>query len=137
MNRGSSRLKKFSHSAGQNWYHIVLTPRARYPIFQYRDQRDLMKSAITIVCKRHKINILAMEIMSDHAHFFLDCPPYYTIRRLVQIIKGGTSYFMRKYRPALKRYKKLWSKGYMYRTVGDASAATVKRYIEESNKWGH
>lgn len=135
MTRRSSELKRFSHSVGQNWYHVVLIPRGRYPVFAQAHQRELALQAIDWICTRHKIDLFTKEVMEDHVHLFVSCPPDYSIRRMIQIIKGGTSYHIRKHHPSLKKYKALWSKGYMYRSVGHVTAEIVRRYIDESNKW--
>ena len=135
MTRESSELKKFSHSVGQNWYHVVLIPRCRYPVFAQEHQRDLAIKAIDWVCFNHNIDLFAKEVMEDHLHLFVSCPPDYSIRKLVQIIKGGSSFYIRKEHPSLKKYKALWGKGFMYRSVGNVNADTVKNYIKYSNKW--
>ena len=135
MNSESSELKKFAHSIGQNWYHVVLIPRGRYPVFAQAHQRDLVSKASKWVSCRHLIDVYAKEIMDDHVHLFVSCPPDYSIRKLVQIIKGGTSYYIRSHHPSLRQYKGLWSKGFMYRSVGNVSAKIVERYIKFSNKW--
>lgn len=136
MSSGNSvELKKFSHSVGQNWYHIVLIPRARYPVFRDEYQRGLAIKAIDWICFRHKLDLFAKEVMDDHVHLFISCPPDYSIRKLIRLVKGGTSFFIRRNHPALKKYPALWSKGAMYRSVGSVSAELVKTYIEQSNHW--
>lgn len=135
MNSVSSGLNRFAHSIGQNWYHVVLIPRGRYPVFRQKHQHDLAEEAIDWVCSNHKMELFAKEVMDDHVHLFISCPPDYSIRKMVHIIKGGTSYFIRQKHPALKRYKALWSKGFMYRSVGAVNAEVVKRYITNSNHW--
>tara|TARA_Y100000310_G_C20131657_1_gene556123 strand:- start:80 stop:517 length:438 start_codon:yes stop_codon:yes gene_type:complete len=131
----STELKRFAHSIGQNWYHVVLIPKGRYPVFAQGYQRSLANQSIDWICDRHNIDLFTKEVMEDHVHLFVSCPPDYSIRKLIQTIKGGTSYYIRKNHPPLKRYKALWSKGYMYRSVGNVTAKTVKKYIEESNNW--
>ncbi len=128
-------LKNFSHSIGQNWYHIVLVPKCRYPVFQYLNMKMLAEEAMDMVCKNHRIEIFEKEVMEDHVHIFVDCPPQFSIRKLIQILKGGSSYYIRKKAPSLKRYKFLWSEGYMYRGVSNVTAKTVKKYIQKSNVW--
>jgi len=135
MTRESSKLKKFSHSVGQNWYHIVLIPKGRYPIFRQKHQHDLAAKAIDWICERHNIEVFTKEIMDDHVHLFVSCPPDNSIRKLIQLIKGGSSYYIRKNHLSLKKYDALWSKGYMYRSVGSVSAKVVEHYINHSNKW--
>ena len=73
--------------------------------------------------------------MSDHVHLFVSCPPKFSIRKLIQVLKGGTSFYIRNKLPALKRYKVLWSKGFMYRSVGSVNTDTIQKYISESNRW--
>ena len=131
----NSSIKRFAHSVGQNWYHIVLIPKGRFPVFQWVELKILAEQAFRWVCERHKVEVFAMEVMPDHVHLFVSCPPVYSIRKLVRILKGGSSYYIRSKYPSLKKYKHLWSGGLMYRSVGSVNADTVKRYIEESNDW--
>jgi putative transposase len=131
----NSNIKAFGHSIGQNWYHVVLVPKGRYPVFAQEHQRNLAVESLNWVCCRHNIDLFTQEVMDDHVHLFVSCPPHYSIRKMVQIIKGGTSYYIRKNHPSLKKYKSLWSKGFMYRSVGSVSADVVRRYIDNSNSW--
>ncbi len=135
MDSVSSEIKRFAHSIGQNWYHVILIPRCRYPVFAQEHQHNLANEAIDWVCSNHKIDLFAKEVMDDHVHLFVSCPPDYSIRKLVQIIKGGTSFYIRKKHLSLRKYPALWSKGFMYRSVGNVNADTVKNYINYSNKW--
>ena len=48
---------------------------------------------------------------------------------------GGSSYYVRSHHPLLQRYKALWHRGRMYRSVGAVSAEVVERYINNSNHW--
>ena len=128
-------LKRFAHTIGQNWYHIVLIPKYRYPVFRQEYQRNLAIEAVDWICARHKIDLFAKEIMDEHVHLFISCPPSFSIRKLAQIIKGGSSFYIRNKHPSLKKYKSLWSKGFMYRSVGNVNADTVKHYIKHSNNW--
>lgn len=135
MDRYNSGIKTFAHSVGQNWYHIILVPRCRYPLFRQPLQRNLALEAFDWVCANHKISLFAKEVMDDHVHLFVDCPPSFSIRKMIQLLKGGSSYYIRKKHTPLKKYGALWSRGFMYRSVGSVSADTVKRYIEQSNIW--
>ena len=135
MSSGSSRLNKFAHNLGQNWYHLVLIPKYRNPVFRQKHQNDFMHEAILWICSRHKIDLFAKEVMDDHVHLFVSCPPDYSIRHMIQVIKGGTSYYIRKKHPPLKKFRTFWSRGAMYRSVGAVTAETVKKYIENSNRW--
>ena len=135
MNSVNFEIKRFPHSVGQNWYHIVLVPKARYPVFQWKVVKEIAEKAFDWVCKRHNIDLFTKEVMPDHVHLFVSCPPDYSIRKLFKILKGGTSYYIRKKYPSLKKYKHLWNRGTMYRSVGNVNSETIKHYIEQSNSW--
>lgn len=137
MNSVNFELKSLSHSKGQNCYHVILVPRARYPVFKYEDQRNLCEEGLKIVCRRHNIDLYAYEIMPDHVHLFISCPPRKSILKLCSLIKGAVSHYIRSNAPALRKYPRLWSRGIFYRSVGNVSAEAVKNYINNSqgNKW--
>ena len=135
MNSVNYDLKKFAHSKGQNWYHIVLVPKGGFPVFQWKALKDIADRAFELVCKNHQIELFTKEVMPVHVHLFVSCPPDYSIRRMFQILKGGSSYFIRKEYPSLKKYKHLWNRGTMYRSIGSVNSETVKHYIEKSNQW--
>jgi putative transposase len=135
MSSENSDIKRFPHNVGQNWYHIVLVPKGRYPIFQWEIIKKIAEKAFEWICVRHNIDLFSMEVMPDHVHLFVSCPPDYSVRRLFRIIKGGSSYYIRKEYPSLKKYKHLWNRGTMYRSIGSATAESVKLYIERSNNW--
>ncbi|MBD3202930.1 IS200/IS605 family transposase [Candidatus Woesearchaeota archaeon] len=135
MNRENSDIKRFSHNIGQNWYHIVLVTKKRGKIFQWKETKNLAYKAFEWVCSRHNIDLFAKEIMEDHVHLFVSCPPDYSVRKFFQILKGGSSFYIRKHYPSLKKYKHLWNRGTMYRSIGSVSSETVKHYIEKSNGW--
>lgn len=135
MSSVNTEIKRFAHNVGQNWYHIVLVSKARYPVFQWKIVKELAEKAIVDVCSRHNIELFTKEVMPDHVHLFVSCPPEYSIRKLFQIIKGGISFYIRNELPSLRRYSHLWNRGTMYRSIGNVSADIVKHYIEKSNKW--
>ncbi|MFT4310795.1 MAG: transposase, partial [Candidatus Woesearchaeota archaeon] len=75
MNSGSSALKKFRHSIGQNWYHVVITTKYRSKAFQWKETRDVALDVFPEVCKAHLIELYRFEVMDDHVHLFVACPP--------------------------------------------------------------
>lgn len=133
MVSSSSDIKKFSDFVGQNWYHVVLVPSHRNPVFRQLHQRQLMLEALDWLCPRHSIDLFAKEVMDDHVHLFVSCPPGLPIARLIGRIKGGTSFYIRKNHPPLRKYRRFWSKGAMYRSIGSVSAEIVKHYITQTN----
>ena len=128
-------LRSFSHGYGQITYHIVLVPRYRYKIFYERQVKKDCELVINDICKENGYKIHAMEIVEDHVHLFLEFHPSTSLSRVVQCLKGGSSYRLFKLHPELKeRYwsGSLWSSGKFFRSVGNVTADTIAHYIKES-----
>ena len=137
MNSENNELKSLSHSKGQNWYHVIIIPRARYPVFRYETAKQFCEEGLKQTCHNNKIELKTYEVMPDHVHLFISCPPRKSILKICGIIKGGTSHYIREKIPSLQRYVRLWSKGVFYRSVGNVSAEAIKNYIDNSkgNQW--
>jgi putative transposase len=135
MNSVNSEIKRFAHSIGQNWYHIVLVCKARYPVFKRKEVKEIAEKAFDFVCTKHGIDIFTKEVMPEHVHLFVACPPNYSVRKLSRILKGASSFYIRSEWPSLRKYPHLWNRGIMYRSIGSVSAETIRRYIEKSNDW--
>lgn len=91
------------------------------------------------LAERHRFQIKAMEIMEDHVHLFINIRPSQSIATIVQYLKGGSSYELRKIFPefaGFHRYR-LWSSGKFYRPIGEVNEETIKHYIEDSQSKHH
>lgn len=91
-----------------------------------RLQRLLKETAKTLDCE-----ILAIEIMPDHVHLFLNCPPNLAPDQIMFRIKGYTSRVLRQEFPHLRRMPSMWTRSYFLSTAGNVSSETIKRYIAE------
>jgi len=135
MDSVNSDIKRFAHNVGQNWYHIVLVTKWRGKIFQWQESKAAAEKAFHTICGRHNIDLFTIEVMQDHVHLFVSCPPDFSVRKLFQVLKGGSSYYIKQEYPSLKKYRHLWNRGTMYRSIGSVSSETVKQYIQKSNNW--
>jgi putative transposase len=76
-----------------------------------------------------------VKVLSDHVHVLIQVQPTDTVAGVVQRLKGGTSYLLRKEFPELEEFlwgDHFWADGYFAETVGARSFAAVKRYIKEN-----
>jgi putative transposase len=76
-----------------------------------------------------------MEVVDNHVHLFLEFHPSISLSKVIQYLKGGSSYRLFKLHPDLKKQYwggSLWSNGKFYRSVGNVTADTIKHYIKES-----
>ena len=113
----------------------MLVPKYRYKIFYDKRVKKDCELILNNICMEKGYKIHAMEIVEDHVHLFLEFHPSISLSRVVQCLKGGSSYRMFKLHPELKkRYwgGSLWSSGKFFRSVGNVTADTITHYIKES-----
>jgi putative transposase len=111
-------------------YHVVWCPKYRRKVITGEVETRL-KEIIREVCAERDAPIVELETMPDHVHLLVGCDPQYGIHRLVKGIKGRSSRLLRQEFPHLKsRMPTLWTNSYFVATVGGATLAIVKRYVE-------
>lgn len=93
-------------------------------------QKEL-KAIIEEVCDLRRSEILAVELMPDHVHLFVEVDPQYGIHKLIKEIKGKSSRILRQRFPHLRsRLPTLWTNSYFVSTVGGAPLSVIKQYVE-------
>jgi len=55
-------------------YHFVFIPKRRRPVL-IKDVARRLQEIIFELVKEHNWNLIALEIMPDHVHLFLNTPP--------------------------------------------------------------
>jgi putative transposase len=128
-------LSKIAYKSNRNVYysckyHIVWCPKYRRKVL-VETVAERLAQIIGEVCQEHEAEVLSLEIMPDHVHLLVECDPQFGIHRLVRLIKGRSSRFLRQEFPALKRkLPTLWTNSYFVSTVGGAPLSVIKQYIE-------
>jgi putative transposase len=116
-----TEYKHYENSVGNNLQSIQITTKYRYEMMKKDMLKVECKVAIEEACKRHKINIKILKIMNEHVHMIADCPRTMSVAKLMQIIKGLSSFIIFRLCPALrKRYPRghFWSEGYFCVSCG-------------------
>ena len=124
--------KSYGSSVGNNFKHVQITTKYRYNMMQKNKLLAFCKVSIEEACKRHNIEIVILKVMSDHVHMIVNCPRNLPDVKLVQIIKGLSSYLLFRICPNLrKRYPNggFWNAGYFCCSVG-SEFEQVYSYIE-------
>jgi putative transposase len=92
---------------------------------------ERLKQIIHQVCDEHDALVEGLEVMPDHVHLLVNVDPQFGVHRLVRLIKGRSSRFLRQEFPRLKtRLPTLWTNSYFVSTTGGAPLELVKKYIE-------
>lgn len=111
-------------------YHLVWIPKRRKKILVGDIERRL-RQIIWEVCQQNDWVIIALEIMPDHVHLFVNVPPDIAPHKVANAIKGRSSRLLRQEFPHLLKLPSLWTNSYFVSTAGNVSSETVKRYIDE------
>ncbi len=112
-------------------YHVVWCPKYRRKVLG-DVVAERLSHIIRKVCTEHEAEVLSLDIQPDHVHLLVECDPQFGIHRLVRLIKGRSSRFLRLEFPVLKRkLPTLWTNSYFVSTVGGAPRTVIKQYIEE------
>ena len=99
-------------------YHFVFIPKRR------------KKVLVGAIAERLQ-QIIAMEIMPDHVHLFLNVKPTDDPSSIMRKIKGRASHHLRKEFPELLKIPTLWTPSYFVSTAGNICTEPVKKYIEQ------
>ena len=121
---GQIQVRKYKHhenSVGSNLMTIQITTKYRYNMMRKEKIETFCRISIQEACKRHKIEIVILEVLKEHVHIIVDCPRTMSVAMLMQIIKGLSSYLLFRICPDLrKRYPQghFWSEGYFCEGCG-------------------
>jgi putative transposase len=128
-------MQKIAYKSNHNVYfsckyHVVWCPKYRRKVLINAVAKRL-EQIIREVCKEHQAEVLSLEIMPDHVHLLVEVDPQFGIHRLVKLIKGRSSRYLRlEFRALTTRMPSLWTNSYFVSTVGGAPLSVIKQYIE-------
>ena len=103
--------KKTSHTVYDCTYHIVWVTKYRYRVL-VGDIGRRAKELIQEVCQDNNAEIIRGKIASNHVHIYVSVPPYQSISKLVQYLKGKSSRKIQQEFPELSK-KKILGKAFM------------------------
>ena len=129
--------KHNNHSVGNNMKKIQITTKCRYKMMRKEILKIYCKVAIEEACKRYKIEIIILKVLPEHAHMIVDCPRTMSDSKLMNLLKGFSSYLLFRICPNLrKRYPKghFWNGGYFCDSVGVSDFEQAYSYIENQEE---
>lgn len=110
-------------------YHFVFVPKRRKAVL-IGDIATAMQSIVFDLVTEHGWKLIALEVMPDHVHMFINAPTHESAADIARWVKGRASRYLREQFPSLKKLPSLWSPSYFVATTGQVSTDTIKRYIE-------
>ncbi len=127
--------RKSAHSTYDCKYHIVWITKYRKPVLQGL-VGERIRELIRGVCKEQDVEIIKGHVSKDHVHLFVSVPPHMAISKLVQYIKGKSSYkLMNENKQISKLFwgRHLWGRGYFVATSGNVTDEIVMEYIKNQD----
>jgi len=94
--------------------------------------RDLLRE----ICKTKDVEIIKGSISKDHVHLFVSVPPYLSVSKLMQSLKGKTSYkLLAEYKELSKQFwgRHIWGRGYFAASSGNVTDEVIMEYISTQN----
>ena len=128
--------RKLSHSIYDIKYHIVWITKYRKPILK-KDIGERLRELLRQICTSLDVQIIRGHVSKDHVHIMVSVPPYISVSKLVQSMKGRTSRKLLDEYKSLKRAfwgQHLWARGYFVASSGNVTDEIIMKYIEEQEK---
>lgn len=116
-------------------YHFVFCPRYRRKALVNEVDRRF-REILQQVCDEHELTIVALEVMPDHVHLFVNAPPSISPSDVMAKVKGVTSRRLRQEFKHLRHLPSLWTRSFFCSTAGNVSSNTIQRYIAEQKTRG-
>lgn len=91
--------------------------------------RDLARQ----ICSDMGVLVLSGVVAKEHVHMLLSIPPQVSVSKVLQKVKGKTSYKLQREFGALRKQywgQRMWGRGYFACSTGNVSDQMIKEYIE-------
>ena len=127
-----SEYRRGSHSVFRLHVHLVWCAKYRKKVLRGsvgHRFRDLARQ----ICSEMGVEILSGVVAVDHVHMLVSLPPQIAVSKVVQKLKGKTSYkLQREYAVLRKEYwgQRMWARGYFACITGNVTDEMIATYIE-------
>jgi putative transposase len=127
--------RKTSHTTYDCKYHIVWITKYRKKVLG-GEVGKRVRELVREICKRYDVEILRGHVSKDHVHLFVSLPPHLAISKLVQYLKGKSSYKLMQENKQISRLfwgRHLWARGYFVATSGNITDEIIMEYIKNQD----
>jgi len=115
-------------SAHQIFFHIAWTTRDRAPMIDAAAARFL-DSYFRKIIVSERAALVGVAILRTHVHLVLRTQPHFDLPRLVQALKGGSSYQVNRIPGNLLGLR--WGREYSVTSISPRHVPRVLRYLDE------
>lgn len=131
-------LKRNSNAVYLLNYHLILITKYRKKVFTNDEIIERTKEIMRNIATDFDVVIINQECGEDHIHLMISTKPTTELTKLVNLLKGTSSRYLRKeYENDLSDVlygDSFWSDSYYIATSGNVSVDTIYKYIENQRK---
>ena len=124
--------RRGSDSIFQLHLHMVWCTKYRKKVLK-DDVGVRMRELCRQISSDMGVEILSGVVAKDHVHVLVSIPPQVSVSKLIQKLKGKSSYkLQREFKSLRKQYwgQRMWARGYFACSTGNITDEMVKDYIE-------
>ena len=130
-------LTRNLHHVFRIMYHFVWIPKYRHKVF-IEPYRSSLKEIIKKIGYDYNIEIVELEVPTDHVHMVVKSEPKRCPSKIMQIIKSlSARNFFKLYPDIKKKYfwgGKLWTQSFFVETIGNANEEVIRKYVRNQLK---
>ena len=127
-----SEYRRGTHSVFRLHVHLVWCTKYRKAVLRGEVGQRLRELAKQM-CSDMGVEILSGVVARDHVHMLVSILPQVSVSKLVQKLKGKSSYkLQREFAGLRKEYwgQRMWARGYFACSTGNVSDEMIRVYIE-------
>ncbi len=127
-----SEYRRGSHSVFRLHVHLVWCTKYRKKVLS-KDLALRLRELIKQICSDMKVEILSGVVSKDHVHILVSIPPQVCVSKIVQKVKGKSSYKLQREFPLLRKEywgQRMWARGYFACGTGNVTDEMIKAYID-------
>ncbi len=133
----SKRFRRLSHTIYECKYHLIFCPKYRRRILKDEIREYARREIENLLRQKEGIEIIQMNVQSDHVHLVVWIPPKYSISEVMGYLKGKLAIrIFQRYEKLGKQFwgRHLWGRGYCVSTVG-IDEQRIREYVQwQENK---
>lgn len=123
--------RRGTHSVFSLHVHVVWCTKYRKKVLG-GDVGARVRDLARQVCSEMGVEVLRGVVAGDHVHMLVSMPPQVSVSKLVQRVKGKTSYKLQREFDGLRRQywgQRMWARGYFASTTGNVTDEMIAEYI--------
>jgi len=132
----SKRFRRLSHTIYECKYHLIFCPKYRRRILKDEIKEYARREIENLLRQKEGIEIIQMNVQSDHVHLVVWIPPKYAISEVMGYLKGKLAIrIFQRYEKLGKQFwgRRLWGGGYCVSTVG-IDEQRIREYVQWQEK---